>query len=410
MSPARHLLLYVQVALFQRGGELLVESQALNGLRRWAEHFESVTVMMPLNPGEPPKGWSPAADLGELLARVEILPLPMAYKASAFARHMRATSRVIEAAINRADYLCFAIGGFFGDWGAVASLIAYSRGRRFAVWTDRVESDVTWRLRNQGSWRRRVWRRAMVFPMRWLEHAVIRRAGLGLFHGRETFEAYAPFCRGQSHVVHNIHIRRGDHISVADMAAKKVSAAQGRLKICYVGRLDPMKGALDWVEVLGCLAAAGVDFEAVWLGQGPERAVMEARIAALGLGYRVLLPGFASDRSEVLTLLRQSHVMLFCHKTPESPRCLIESLISATPIIGYQGAFAAELTAGQGGGRLVGLNDIRGLADQIIALDRNRAELLDLMDRARADGALFDDETVFQHRSDLIKAVLPLPD
>ena len=46
--------------------------------------------------------------------------------------------------------------------------------------------------------------------MAMLERAVIRRATLGLFHGRETYDAYAPHCRAP-HVVHDIAQQLGSY-------------------------------------------------------------------------------------------------------------------------------------------------------------------------------------------------------
>jgi glycosyltransferase involved in cell wall biosynthesis len=240
-----------------------------------------------------------------------------------------------------------------------------------------------------------------------LERAVIRRADLGLFHGRETFDAYARYCR-RPEVVHDIHISESDHLDAAALREKTAGATTGPLRICYVGRADAMKGPLDWVGVLERLRGAGVDFRAVWLGDGSQRPAMQARIAAVGLGERVSLPGFAEERGAVMTALRKAQVFLFCRKTPESPRCLIEALISGTPIVGYEGAFARDLIAAHGGGRLVPRDDVAGLAEVMRGLAENRGTLAALMGRAKADGAPFSAEAVFRHRSELIRT-LPLP-
>ena len=44
--------------------------------------------------------------------------------------------------------------------------------------------------------------------------------------------------------------------------------------------------------------------------------------------WQVALPGFIRDRSAILKVLREAQVFVFCHKTPESPRNLIEALVS----------------------------------------------------------------------------------
>jgi glycosyltransferase involved in cell wall biosynthesis len=275
------------------------------------------------------------------------------------------------------------------------------------VWTDRVESEVTRAYAaSTGPWRARLRARLTHRPMAMLERAVVRRAPLGLFHGRETFEAYAPFSPNPQ-VVHDIHLKRADHLPPAGVAAKVAGAGAGPLRLAYVGRAEPMKGPGDWMRTLVALAARGVEFRATWLGAGSELGAMRAEVAAAGLADRIALPGHVEDRARVLDLLRESHAFLFCHLTPESPRCLIEALASAAPIVGYDGAFARDLVAGHGGGLLVPRGDAEGLAAQLAALAADRPRLSDLIARAARDGAPFDDEAVFRHRSELIRRHLP---
>jgi glycosyltransferase involved in cell wall biosynthesis len=395
------LLIYAPVPLHRRGDALLLEAQACNGLRLWADNFDRVIAMMPLDDGPAPSSWVPVASVGPSLARVELAPLPMAYRPDRFVARLPATRRRIRELIGRADYLSFAIGGLFGDWGAVACLEAHRLARPFAVWTDRVESEVVRRGAGAGPLKSRLRARLTHRPMAWLERAVIRRATLGLFHGRETFDAYAPFCR-RPEVVHDIHIARADHIGAESLAAKIAAAAEGPLRIAYAGRAEAMKGPLDWVEVLERLAAAGVDFRAVWLGDGAERPAMLGRIEAGGLAERVEMPGFA-DRAAVLAALRRAQVFLFCHKTPESPRCLIEALTSGCPIVGYESAFARDLVSGHRGGLFAPLGDTAALAGILGGLAADRPRLGELIGHAALDGEPFDDVTVFRHRSEVIR-------
>ena len=278
-------------------------------------------------------------------------------------------------------------------------------GRSYAVWTDRVESEVMRRTAGSGPWRRRLRARLTYRPMAWLERYLIRRAALGLFHGKETFDTYAPFCR-QPVVVHDIHISKSEHIPDAELQEKIAAVETGPLKIGYVGRADVMKGPMDWVSALEVLAAAGVDFDAFWMGDGPFTEKMQVRIDKAGLADRVKLLGFVRDRAEVLRRFRAAQVFLFCHKTPESPRCLIEALISGTPIVGYDGSFAADLISGHQGGRLVPLDDVAGLTAVLTTLAADRGALAEMIGAAAKDGVPFDDESVFRHRSEVIRQYL----
>lgn len=406
MPAPETLLIYAPVPLHRRDGVLCLEDQACDGLRLWLEHFDRLILLIPESDRPAPPSWVPLAQVGPGLERIDLVTLPEAWRPDRFLRALPRALPRIRAAIDRADWLGFSIGGLVGDWGSVAAWAAHRMGKPYYIWTDRVESEVIRRTLHTLPLRRRLKTRAELPLMRRAERALIRRAALGLFHGRETFDTYAPFCRN-AHVVHDIHLKPADRIDAQALAAKVAAAGEGPLRIVYAGRAEPMKGAQDWVGVLERLAAQGVDFTATWLGDGPERAAMAARVAAGPLAGRVTLPGFLADRAGLLAALRAAHLLLFCHLTPESPRILIEALISATPIIGYDSAFPADLIARHGGGMLVPVGAQDALAEALAGLDRDRPRLADLIARAAQDAEGFDGPTVFAHRAALIRAQLP---
>lgn len=393
------LLIYAPVSVWQEHGQLMVEAQAANGLRLWAKNFERVVAIMPMASSRP-AGAMVALDASAPAISVE--PVPFAYRPDVFFRQLSSVRRRMRELIAQADYLSFALGGLIGDWGAVAALEAHRMGRRFAVWTDRVESEVVRRSVGEGRFRSRLRARLTHRPMAWLERYVIERSTLGLFHGRDTFEAYSGFC-SNSQIVHDIHLKRSDHISAAQLHHKLQRCRQGPLRIVYAGRADAMKAPLDWVETLELLARENVDFRAVWLGDGDLHAELVSRIELAGLGARVTAPGYVADREVVLRALRDAHVFLFCHRTPESPRCLIEALVSGCPIMGYESAYARDLISLADGGAMVPIGEVAMLAKALTSLDRDRVMLQRMIVSATEDGKPFDEEMVFRHRSELIK-------
>ena len=394
-----NLLIYAPVPVWNEGGQLLVEAQAANGLRLWAENFDRVVAMMPMAASRPASAMVP---LHVRDGAISIEPVPFAYRPDVFVRQFYPTRRRIRELIAQSDYLSFALGGLIGDWGAVSAIEAYRMNRRFAVWTDRVESEVVRRSAGQGRFRSRLRARLTHRPMAWLEQYVVRRAALGLFHGRDTFDAYSAFCTNPQ-MVHDIHLKRSDHIPSDQLSHKLNHCHEGPLRIVYAGRADAMKAPLEWVETLERLARENVDFRAVWLGDGELHGELVSRIKLAGVGDRVSAPGYVSDRQAVLQALRDAHVFLFCHRTPESPRCLIEALSSACPIVGYESGYAQDLISSAGGGALTPIGEVGMLAQTLVSLDRDRQKLRRLIANAMEDGKPFDEESVFHHRSELIK-------
>ncbi len=72
-------------------------------------------------------------------------------------------------------------------------------------------------------------------------------------------------------------------------------------------------------------------------------------------------PGFVADRDRVIATIRDSDLMLFTHLEPESPRVLIEALMSACPIVGYDRPHPSDLISVHGGGILSPLGDWEAL-------------------------------------------------
>jgi len=105
----------------------------------------------------------------------------------------------------------------------------------------------------------------------------------------------------------------------------------------------------------------------------------------------------------LLQHVRTAHAMVFTHVTPESPRNLLESLVSGTPILGYESAYAADLLERDGGGELVAIHDFRSLGAVIAELAKNRERLVQMTQQAAQNGRRFTDAAVFAERSALIK-------
>lgn len=401
------LLLVLPVPFKQLAdGRLLCEEQATNGIDQWADHFSHVTVAAPVLVGELRHNastvlWRDPVTL-QHRDRISLVPLPMAYAPFAFAASFTRSKRILLEHITRNRYLSFGIGGLIGDWAALGARLAQSRGLPYSIHTDRVEHELLFQLARQKSSLQKLKAQIVGRLMRAYHQGIISGCALGLWHGGDCFLAYSPWAR-ENHLIHDIHLKPADAIPAAALAAKLQSAAKGRLRIAYAGRMDAMKAPIDWLHALRAARDLGAEFEALWLGDGPLYNDFHACREQLGLGNHVRAPGFFSERAGLLAELRNAHLFLFTHITPESPRCLLEALVSGSPIVGYQSAYTAELTAVRGGGAYVPLGDWQTLGAKIAELARDRSRLAGLIVEAAANGSRFNDETVFHERSELIR-------
>lgn len=406
------LLLDLPVPFRQLDGQLSVESQAHNGLQRWLEHFDAVTVCAPLIPEDLIDHTLQWQALNDLTApgRLRVEVLPWGYHPGVHFAKVNGVRRRLRELIATHQYLCFSNLGWLGSWGNIGAEEAQRAGRPYAVWLD-------WVLHEMPRPQRSNPLRAAFdrFSQARLKHhslRAIRHARLGLFHGRSVYEAYAPMSRAP-HIVHDVHLKPNDLITeqrLSQRLNRNTGPGHPPLRIGYVGRVHPMKGPMAWIETLEHLlrqdfgdATHAVPVEAIWLGEGPLLDTARLTIQQQGMTANVTFAGLERDRARVLEFFRSLDLFMFCHLTPESPRCLMEALMSGVPLVGFESAYASDLVAEHGGGTFVKPLDTRALAHELAQL-LTLPELRRSQTRAaRRSGEAFSDEAVFRHRSELIR-------
>ena len=411
MAIEKNSILLVLPVAFQKktNGNLYIEKQACNGIDRWADNFTKVTVACPtldenlFQSENTTIEYIPASTL-KSFDRVELIPLPNSHKIKDYLK----TKELLSSLIGHNHYLCFAIGGLLGDWGSLAATQAIKLRRPYAVWTDRVEHQVVKNSYQDRHGLRRAYRflrdrLLQSWLMAMAEKYIISRADLGLFHGMDCFEAYKKVCR-EPHLVHNIHLKETDRISSTALQEKIHRLMDGKpLRIVYAGRVAGMKGPFDWIETMSQLKSMGVDFTAVWLGDGPLLEEARAQLKLKNLDDRVSFAGYQGQKELLLKSFQESDIFVFCHKTPESPRCLIEAMLSGTPMIGYRSPYPEDLLKEAAVKLLTPKNDVNSLANKIFQISNNREELGKTMKYCHQISEDYTDKAVFEHRSRLIK-------
>jgi colanic acid/amylovoran biosynthesis glycosyltransferase len=406
-SFGNSLLLDLGVPFRMLDGKLHIEAQAHNGLRRWLDNFDRITVCAPVLPDrftESSMQWT-AAD--SLLAdgRIQAQPFPWSYDIAAHIRNVGAVRVALRGLIPQHRYLCFSNLGWLGTWGRVACEEAFRQGRPYSVWLDWVLHAMP--VAPQANPVKKIWQALQRTMLKHTSLRDIRRATLGLFHGKTVFDAYAGLCK-VSRVVHDVHLGEQDIIP-EPLLEKRFTATTGPLKILYLGRVHPMKGPTEWLDTMESVLAqtkGTLDVRAEWVGDGPLLTELRAAVRSRNLSDHIRFSGAEMDRQKVLEIFRSADVFAFCHLTPESPRCLIEALMSGLPILGFESAYAVDLLGGSQGGTLVPMGDTAALAKAIVARLSDREALRQMARAARQSGMCFSDVAVFRHRSDLIKEFL----
>lgn len=138
-------------------------------------------------------------------------------------------------------------------------------------------------------------------------------------------------------------------------------------RVAFVGRLDPVKGALLLIEAMAEVLKTHPDASLTLAGDGPARAPAEAQAAALGISGAVKFAGFMTQ-GEVAELLAQSDMLVLPSFAEGLPVVYMEALASRIPVVASRVAGVPELVEDGVTGYTVPPGDVATLADRMARL------------------------------------------
>jgi glycosyltransferase involved in cell wall biosynthesis len=143
--------------------------------------------------------------------------------------------------------------------------------------------------------------------------------------------------------------------------------------ITCIGTLHEVKGQRHLIEAVARLVGRGVDVRCRFVGDGPDRAMLEGLVADRGLGGCVEFLG-QRTRSEVLEILGESD-LLVAPSVPTSggkkeglPVVLIEAMAAGVPVVASHLSGIPELVENEVTGLTVPPGDANAIADAVARL------------------------------------------
>ena len=140
----------------------------------------------------------------------------------------------------------------------------------------------------------------------------------------------------------------GTRFAPRDRAAEKARLGVAGALVLSVGALIPRKGHDVVID-----AVARLPGTTLWIaGEGPERAALESRIAAGGLGDRVTLLGSVAH-GDLPALFAAADVMALASASEGLANAWVEALSSGTPVVITSAGGARETVDRPAAGRVV---------------------------------------------------------
>ena len=156
------------------------------------------------------------------------------------------------------------------------------------------------------------------------------------------------------------------HCGVDPVAYRRDPSGNGK-RVAFVGRLDPVKGALLLIEAMATVLKAHPDAQLTLAGDGPARAGAEARARELGIQHAVHFAGYMSQ-GQVADLLATSDLLALPSFAEGLPVVYMEALASRIPVVASRVAGVQELVEDGVTGYTVPPGDVATLAERMIRL------------------------------------------
>lgn len=162
-------------------------------------------------------------------------------------------------------------------------------------------------------------------------------------------------------------------------ARRELSLDSTRFVIVQVARLDPLKDHLTALRMVRRLSDAGKNICLLIVGDGPERAKIEAEISRLGLWAHVRLTGL---RRDVPRLLAAADLSLLTSLSEGIPLAIIEAMSAGVAVISTDVGGVPEVVVDGQTALLAPAGDDKALAEKVSLLYGDR----DLQQRFAREG------------------------
>lgn len=169
---------------------------------------------------------------------------------------------------------------------------------------------------------------------------------------------------GRERVLLRSGVKLGDYPAKTDKAKLKMSAGIGLHKplVVSIGNLKPQKNAADFVALAAKVSAAVPEARFLFIGDGPQRRALEAKVFALGLEGRVLFPGWKRNAAQWLAA---ADAFVMTSLWEGLPRALVEAMKSGLPALCYATDGVVDVLQDGVNGVVVPAGDVDALAARL---------------------------------------------
>jgi glycosyltransferase involved in cell wall biosynthesis len=217
----------------------------------------------------------------------------------------------------------------------------------------------------------------------------VAHASLSLLKGRALHARYGRYAKNAKNF-HDTSYLTSEVVAPERLERRvaELSENKGPLRLVYCGRLESRKGLDESIDAVMRARAQGARVTFDIIGDGLQRATLEAQAARLRARDAVRFLGPRVYGPELLSDLANYDALLFTPIAEDTPRMIFDGYAAGLPLLGYGIDYVREREAEDGAARSVPVRDTTAAANLLCTLDRDRQQLANLTRRAR-EAALY---------------------
>jgi len=195
----------------------------------------------------------------------------------------------------------------------------------------------------------------------WVDKQLLRAADRVVVMSQAQARAFRH-CGNRVRIVYNAVVSTppGDPTERNHLAA--VPGGLARPIVGVVGRLSREKGVDLFLDACAVVTRKGVVFSALVAGDGPDRALLEARCARLGLAPSIR---FLGQVGNVGAVYRNLDLVVLPSRSEGLPNTLLEAMQADVPVVATAVGAVPEVVGTSAAARLVAPESAGALADAI---------------------------------------------
>lgn len=354
MSALYRLLLVTSDFHYRRGGAVFTTSAFMRFVPELLAFADEIEVAAPIHPDSASTGFSIESPV------VRYLPLPPSAALEEFLRRLPRDGVGILGSLykgmRRADIVW--INGPH-PLLVLSAALARALRKRHVLWIrGDIRATVPSKYRGAGL-RRAAARRTAVYLDRAIECCAV---GAVVFYTGRGLDRYGERARYSMRA--NTSLVKGP-----ELASVPHTELHDPVRLLWAGQLRPVKGLAYLLEAVSRLRAQGYRVVLTLIGEGEQRAELEAECRRLGVEAAVRMPGYVPPGAALTEAFTNADIYVLPSLSEGIPKVLIEAMAQGLPVVSTEVGGIADMIVDRESGLLIeprSAEAIRGAVEELI--------------------------------------------